>query len=239
VQERRRHYRTPVGEFLSLSIAIVGQEGAAVSATLANLTSAGAGISFKASDSPAFDLGQVLDLEFSGSSLDNPVTVTSLVVHRSDLNSGRHYGLEFVEPKAFLDQLPREMRALFNMRRAHRVTTPRNNALHVSLRNGEFIQAVGVIHDVSTTGIGVLLGIEESRMLTECDAIEVSFQLPDQPDTFVFRGMIRHRLLTIDGVRLGIEFAAASDNFEFQQNSIAVYVSERQQQELWTVLQAL
>jgi len=242
----RKHYRVTPDDAQSLEVLVATTDGGAFPGELLDITIEGAGTRFRRDAGPTLAVGQIATLTFSSGRLREPIKVRAKVRSRVEMGAFRsyRYGFEFDRWDDQQRRLSWEIRRLFNQRGGYRaepnaaerigaVITVAHDAQ--SLRPGEpptapsEFEAAGIIKDLSTTGIAIVVDREAEATLATADLVEVSFQLAPGANKLRMAGWIRHRELDKDGVSYGIEFDPDyTAGYERQHGAITSYIRRRQ-----------
>ena len=201
-------------------------------------------LSFSKRDCPALPICRIVELEFSGETLRQPISVAARVEDRED-GASRNFVFRFNDEGGKPIELPPRLNRLLNRRRSFRVRPPQVTPVPVAIKgrratvvpikesvevSPERIQAQVELIDLSGTGAAVLVDNETEETFAESSRILVSFRIPTVPVALHIVALIRNRRLTPGGVRYGIQFdTERTKAFERQQEAILDYVLIRQQ----------
>jgi hypothetical protein len=186
---------------------------------------------FSDSKSLGVTLGSKLELEFCSCEWSTPISVLCQLQSRHDQNSIRELGFCFIKRKEVDENLLPRLRALFNRRKATRVTPDPKHPVEVYLdgtTTGRAIQ--GRLLDLSGSGLLMHAPLDCEANIVDAKDCRVSFHLPGvDPIGLSLFAHIRERRLVSSSIQLGLEFdPLRTATFPSQQERIMEYVMQRQ-----------
>ena len=95
----------------------------------------------------------------------------------------------------------------------------------------KLVSASSLLHDISATGVSVLVSPEAERVVFEAWEFRLTFHLPDVTGSFDLHGHVRFRKprLDVPAIFYGVEFdRELSPDFDRQQKRIHAFVMRRQ-----------
>lgn len=211
VQNRRAHYRKRISgpHRLEARLHVPGWDPLPVE--LLDLSAGGAGIRMSLAQDRNVKVGDRIELSIGAMMRDEILTNARVATIAPDGPSLVRYGLEFLDPPALSDQLDGLYARYFNRRRHVRVRPSLDERIPAVLRlTDDQIQTQ--VHDLSESGLSVVVGRETAAKLEQIEWLDVSFRLPKSADTIELRIGVRHRTHMNDQVRLGFEFDLTSSS---------------------------
>jgi len=224
--DRRVEYRVARFEQLGLKVTLlVGDRR--VSVELLDTTYSGAGILV----GPSFEgsPGLPVLLEFEASALDEPMLVQGVVRHASETFSGQRLGIAFRDARELDGQLPSALVPIFNRRNCFRVTPMTNPGILVKCTAMEGHGATLRLLDLSLTGLGLIAGLPEERILRRGEVTTVRMDLPGGSAPIVALASVVYEEMLPGGLRYGARFIPDQcDDFQSTEKAIGEYILNRQ-----------
>jgi hypothetical protein len=159
------------------------------------------------------------------------ITQTMVVVGRSEEGASRRYTFQF---KLKEGQDPGDLFRLFNRRTSFRASS--NKSIPVNILPGneaarkEAKAIVGDLHDVSASGISLIVSPEQDMRLADND-IFIEFELPTSTSTIKALVTIRYRVLMHSkAVRYGCQFNPSMPGYMTMEDLVMKYLMRYQQQ---------
>ena len=179
-------------------------------------------------DDPLLALGERVMLVFPRSSLAGQLTASGRVIFARRDESSCSYQFQCgLEARTVLTPA-------INRREAFRVCTNPNAPIDVILgeaAGGARMEAL--LHDISVTGLSVLVPEENESDLHTLWRLGFSFKLPVVDEVLDFTGTVRYRRLMGSVVFYGIKFnEETTPDFARKQRIIEAYIAERQSETL-------
>jgi len=229
MKNQRRKYRVKTSGKEGLAAALILPDETTVPGRIRDLSASGVAVIFEGRRETVLPLREIVRLEFSAQALKEPVEAPCLVRHRAELDEGRLYGLEFVEPEKLLRKLPRALARLFNQRSTYRVQPPPGDMIKVVIEGKQLLSPIiGVLRDVSIHGISIQVPYMIENLLMKVEQVKAVFRLPGISEKLDFSGKIMHRHLIAGGIRYGLYFdPRRTPGFEKKRDALQKYVDER------------
>lgn len=208
-QNRRSHYRKRLAGPLRLEVRLHVPGWDPLPVELLDLSAGGAGIRMSLSQERHSQPGDLIELSIGAMMRDEITTRARIATVKPDGPSHVRYGLQFLSPPELSAQLDGLYARYFNRRRHVRVRPALDTRIPAVLRlNDDQIQTN--LHDISESGLSVVVGRETAAKLANVEWLDVSFHLPEIASTIELRIGVRHRTNMNDQVRLGFEFDMTS-----------------------------
>jgi hypothetical protein len=211
---------------------MAGSDWGPIEGHLVNLSARGTAISIAALESevPNIPIGSVVALALEIPGLSRLADVLALLRHERNVAGGRVFGLEVFDWNRIQDALPRQLFALFNRRRNHRVDLPRDPPVIVSVTvDATKPQHQAHLLEISASGCAILLAVDCE--LEDDDELILDFGLPASTFRYSLIGRIVTNSILGQSRRCGIEFLHThSQEFIAQQDRILEYVQSRRQE---------
>lgn len=175
-------------------------------------------VEFEAAGAPAIRIGRVVHLGFRTSEETASIEATGEAILRTDKGDRRCYSFR-------LERVPPALLALFANRRASdRVRPPASSPVRIRFLDlGESDVADVVVHDISATGISVLVEPALEERLCGHTRVELSILLPGS-EPVAASATIRHRRLLDSAVLYGLEFNGQIPEFMQAQERLLSYI---------------
>lgn len=152
---------------------------------------------------------------------DGPLEMGGRVVSRREGGRRSEYTIALQDSEAI-----GVLSMLCNKRGAYRVRP--GSSLSVKLKDQTGTHDA-TLHDLSVTGLGVIVSQEAETAMAGTQALEIRFGPPAFPETFVMRGNIRHRSAVVSGIRYGLELVPEETPSSIEgQKRLTEYVMQRQ-----------
>ncbi len=227
----RDQYRQALPNPRTFDVTLKTQVGPPIKAEAADLTMTGCGIRVLLEDDPALAPGDVIEVTLRNAKDDWTVSTPVRVCHVAQ-SGFRHllYGFEFINIGNLYSQMDNAFAKFFNRRAERRVQPNLDEQTPVSLKAGEYAIS-GVMHDISDTGLGVIVLHQQGAPLVKDTRIALRFKLPNVRKEMVGHGWVR-RIDTISGkIVAGIEFDfEEAGGIVKGQALIAEFIKRRQQE---------
>jgi hypothetical protein len=223
---RRIEYRVAQFERHGLRASIlVGEHRVAVE--LLDTTYSGAGILVGPSYSA--EPGLPVLLEFSANALRDPMLVQGVVRHTKEVFSGQRLGVSFRDARELDGQLPPSLIPVFNRRNCYRVSPVASPGLKAECTAMGDSHARMRLLDVSLSGVGLLAGLPEDRILQMGEVTTISFHLPNHPAPIVTLATVLYEESLPGGMRYGVRYIPDKcDDFQTTERAIGDYILNRQ-----------
>ena len=194
---------------------------------------------FKHPFDPIRELGQTLFLHMTSEFFPEPLDVACWVQHRDEVEGGRLYGLEFVDPIGLLSRLPSTLYALFNQRDVVRIEPDPEHPIEVTIDGiGIDFQVTGFLRDLSTDGLSFRTLPLAEVVLSKVKWVKVTFRLPDSSEELTFSVRIRHRGLIGDSICYGTWFDdERTEEIETKQEILKEYITDHRQEAIDSLVQ--
>jgi hypothetical protein len=173
-----------------------------VEGKLTDISSTGAGLVFLANRDPKLTLGDELELIFCAPTGGE---VETLAIVRSFVDRGDfvRYGFEFADPEELDARVPLLLRAMFNRRRAPRVTPEESVEVELTHESGA---VSGSLVEVSTVGAAFEIPFSCVEAFERGAVIQCEFSLPTCARALSLAAVVRSFRLVGPVVHLGVEF---------------------------------
>lgn len=209
--------RRPARRRSSLSVTL-RRGGAEVAGELLELSSRACRASFREA-LPALAAGDVVELEFRGLLLFEPLRLEAAVASRSARGERSEVQLDFLDPEAVQQRVPYVLQSEFSRRAARRVTI--DEVVEVEL-SADALEAAALLLEISTGGVGLRVAPELAALLSEGQALELFFRLPGRAEPFRLAGTVRGLRALTDGIGCSVQFDEhASGDFVLQREALA------------------
>ncbi|MFO1078111.1 MAG: PilZ domain-containing protein [Planctomycetota bacterium] len=175
-------------------------------------------------------LGKVCTVRLSANVLAVPIDAPAMVIQAEQTEAGEQtLGLQFLDWMGLAAEIPVGLATQFNLRRDPRLALDPSMPVGVTVRaTDDSFQVVGVVCDVSRSGVGISVPVVAQVAMDRCNRCVVQFSLPGLARSLEFGCLIRHRSLDGETLRYGLWFDAdASAHFGLQQALLGEYVEER------------
>lgn len=229
MNDKRTAYRTQdVPDTIDLHVAWEGHDY--IAASLIDLSARGAAIIISLSESeiPAFLPGTPVLLKFVIQGIDPLTDVNAVVRNERDQSGSRVFGLEIIDWRRLVKQLPSRYSAAFNRRRHFRVKVPDKPPTNVEVTRIEGGDVLGATLSNISIG-GCLLAFSAAEHPNKGERVRMQFKLSDTASDFDLVGQIASEFEDDGTMRCGIEFdGTATIGFNAQQQVISQYVMDRQ-----------
>jgi len=208
--EQRAHYRIRPPEDDPLRIWLELPSGEQVEAALLNLTISGAGVRAPVTAAGPLSREDVLGITIQSTWDSWSIRTPVMVLGAQPADDGSvDYSVQFINLGNFYSQMEDALGRYFNRRARLRVRPEMDRPLSAQLSSGG--QSMwGTVYDLSTEGMGLVLGhVEAARLTPDAEGI-VRFRLPGSKAEMVGGVFIRrHRSLREQDV-VGLEFDLGS-----------------------------
>lgn len=197
-----------------------------VEGKLVDISSRGAALVFHSSVDPRLVVGDEVELAFCvpGSSAELRTTANVRVVAKPE--DFVRYGFEFGDFKNFDGKIPPILRAVFNRRRAPRVTPEATVVVGIATVNTSI---EGKLVDLSVCGLSVEIPFHAAGGFDCGTGVELSFTFPARQQAVRIAGTVRDRRLVGPTIHLGIEYDAQTTvNLADNMGLIEDYVASRE-----------
>lgn len=201
-----------------------------------DLSANGLGATFACEPADLLPLvGEVGHLTIAGDWLTQPLRFEARAVRRSDIGTNVcSFGFEFM---AELDEVDPELRRMFNRRQAVRVRPRANEPVKVGISIQPSVQEAAILRDISSTGIGLEVGVNAQRRLGSTSKVELLLPLGPAGGRLVAPAAIRHRrYIGSSRIVLGLIFVLEESTPDVKR-AIDDYVMTLQREELARVAQ--
>lgn len=229
MNDKRKAYRTEsVPDTIELQVAWKDHDY--VPASLIDLSARGAAIIISLSETeiPAFLPGTPVQLKFVIQGIDPLSDIGAVVRNERDQDGSRVFGLEIIDWRVLVKQLPSRYSAAFNRRRHFRVKVPDKPPTKVQVSEVDSGSEMSAALCNISIG-GCLLAFSESEYPKTGERVRMQFKLPDSSSDFDVVGKIASEFEADGTMRCGIEFdGTATIGFNAQQQVISRYVMDRQ-----------
>jgi hypothetical protein len=173
-------------------------------------------VAFPPGRAPAIGLGEKTILTFLGGGLVSSIDAEGTAVLRSDDQSRRCYSFQ-------LGDVPKSMLLLLANRRGSTRLSPRGSVRVKLLDVGDLPSKVD-LHDISATGLSILVGPAVEKLLLRQVQLRFSLMLPgEEPIELI--AAIRHRRLFKSQFLYGLEFDEQMPEFMRAQERFLAYLS--------------
>ena len=205
--ERRQQYRKRQSKSCALTIVLQTPAGP-VHGDFLDLSVQGAGARFPLEHDPCLQPGAVVELSITSLRHGEVRTPARVVYGQQDGERHLRYGFAFISLGDLYAQLDAFYSRLFNRRRSQRVRPALDRKIGFELAWRQQTLSAPV-HEISATGVGLVLPQEEAFRLDGIDELAVRFRLPDVRDALAGRAWIRNRARSGARTFLGLEFDLA------------------------------
>ena len=178
-----------------------------------NLTIEGAHVRIHQAGAPTLAIGHRIDLELTDSDTGGSLSLSSKVMFRDEVPTGRTYGLQFNNPDEVRKLLTPALAKLFKRRQDFRVPLDEGKVVAtLRLPREAGVDLIeGPMVDLSTSGCAVLVTLAQESQLVDFTQLDILFKLPLTSMPCLLYGDIRYRELAGERVRYGIEFQKRDD----------------------------
>ena len=186
---------------------------------------------FPSVGAPRYEIGEGVKLSLSSPGLADTIELRARVTSRGEAESRRTYGFALRSDGGAEREMARALLDLIGRRGAYRATLDADESREVRVLSqvrGEPREFLGVLLDVSTGGLRLVLKAGAERHLAGVDALELRFSLPGEFELFTLAVSIRHRSECDGGIAYGVRFEPdQSPDFIEQQARISEFVLGR------------
>ncbi len=220
----RHVYRIDLSNSYYLRGVLLAKGNGEVEGRLVDISSLGASLVFYAGVDPELAVGKEVKLSFRvpGSPKELETSATVRAIAKSD--GFIRYGFQFDDFENFND-IPLVLRAVFNRRRAPRVTPEDPATARIS---GDKGSVDGKLVDFSVCGLCVEIPFHTVGAF-DCGAgVELSFSLPGGSEPVRIKGSVRDRRLVGPAIHLGIEYQEDAATDARSMEAIEDYVASRE-----------
>jgi PilZ domain-containing protein len=176
-------------------------------------------VEFSAERAPGIHLGENTHLAFHGTGLVSKIEADALMVLRTDDQTRRCYSFRMAE-------VPKRMLLLLGNRRQssrqHPASSQPVRVLILDLPRG--MPSELAVHDVSSTGLCVVVDSKLDRHLVNDVRLPVCIQLPHDGSVNV-TATIRHRRIEGSTILYGLEFDDQLDSFGQAQRQLLAFLA--------------
>ena len=179
---QRRHYRVTGNDLNGILVSMLfGQQRHDVH--LLDISAAGAAIAFVGWESATLEQLSTKNrsetsIQIEAQSLREPLDILCKVVHLRENNEGIVCGVSFRQPIDQIRNLDQTLLKVFNRRGAVRVEADPEDPISIAvLDDGSKGIAVGILRDLSLTGIGVTVPGDALAALPNGAAVKVQFSI--------------------------------------------------------------
>jgi c-di-GMP-binding flagellar brake protein YcgR len=204
--DRRGQYRVRTSKQQPISATLVLDDADLGEGECIDLSIGGAWVEFSAADVSGLAAGDLCVLRIRAALHPDAVHASSRVVSSVVLDDDRvRVGFQFTDRIELYAQLDEIYAPCFNRRRHVRASSDAELRVPVTIawRNGSI---EGTARDLSEGGLGVEVPLGQLKALERVEEVDLSFRLPEEPETIACRGTIRGRVNLPRTSLLGIEF---------------------------------
>lgn len=177
-----------------------------------------ASVEFELARAPLLQVGQTTDLEFREEGLEPSVCTSALTILRTDDSAHRCY--------CFQGQLSkRVLMHLMNRRRTPRTRLAPSEGLTVSILDLGEPPPEALLHDISATGLSILVEPEHERLLFYRSDVRLLFRQPGVATSIEVQAVIRHRRLAGARVLYGLEIEGQIPDFMRAQERFLLHLA--------------
>jgi hypothetical protein len=193
----------------------------------------GCKVEYPESGAPSLPLGGEVALEFTGKRLKRNITLYAHIHGKLNEVGARQYQFQFFAKPG---QDPGEIFSIFNRRRAYRAPAVQTTPVETRYADPGFPlskPAIAELADISATGIGLIVSVDDESRLSKDDWLRLNFELPSFGAPIELIACIRYRvLLASKAVRYGAVFKPDEPDFMRKQDKVVHYVMQYQQKTL-------
>jgi len=177
-----------------------------------------ASVEFPADQAPSLPMGTRNELEFRGGGLDIPLRAEARAVLRTDDAALRCY--------CFRGRITRStLLKLKDRRGSARIRPPASQPVRVKVLDlGEDSPEV-LLHDMSTTGVSILVEIELEKHLCTRLRLRLAVRLPGEEKHIEMNTTVRQRRVVGPAVLYGLEIDGQIPDFMRAQDRFLMYVN--------------
>jgi len=227
----RSPYRRAIPNPRTFDVSLVTPAGPPIDAELVNLSMTGCSIRVLLEDDPALTPGDVAEVKLRNAKEDWLVTTPARACH-VEQSGYRHllYGFEFINLGNLYSQMDDAFAKFFNRRAKRRMQPNLDEQTPIQMKCEEYALP-GLMYDISSTGIGVLVPRQQGAALVRDARVSLRFRLPKARKEIVGQGWVR-RLDSVAGrIVAGIEFDMDSNGgFSESQALINEFIEHRRQE---------
>lgn len=177
-----------------------------------------ASVVFAGSPAPVLTVGKTAQLSFRGGGLLASIDAEALAVSRNDDQVRRRYSFTLLD-------VPKELLfVLANRRDAPRVR-PGEEGLRVRLLHVGGLGGEVELHDMSASGLSVLLRPAVEERLSNTTQIQLELTLPEADSALHLHATIRNRRLCGASILYGLQFDRRTPRFVEVQRQISEYLA--------------
>lgn len=235
-QERRHLYRMTLGNEDRVEVSILTDSGDTLVGEVVDISAQGAALHVSRSRAPVLSLGESVSFPFTPRSQDDPVALKATVRSRNLMGKHWRYGFEFQLKSTVAMRFAEEFYGLFNRRHAFRVKPLPEEPVSVNLADlDESVSpmATARLHDVSATGLSVLVASDNDPSLAEDKVLQTTLRPPTSTRWLKLTGRIRHRTRRGSNLLYGVQFDPEhTEQFERDHEMLVDYIIHRQLQDL-------
>lgn len=228
--DKRKEYRAELAGKHQIEV-ILAAGGREVPGRLLDASKGGLAAAFARESDPGLEPGVRARAKIRLLWLDRTLDAGLVEIkHRTEEDDRIRYGFQFADPGILAAQLDPSLWPYFNQRAAFRVQPDPASLIEVTLE-WEGGSAVGRLSDLSTGGMGLTLDPETD--LPREAGLSISFAIPGRESPMRFTGVVRNMRPQGEHRCYGIQFVEeVARTFRTQQQGIASYVMQRQQEAL-------
>ena len=175
-------------------------------------------VEFDSGGAPVVPLGEAARLTIRGDWLAAPIETDAAAVLRTDSRAQRCYSFRLRSVSKALLML------LANRRSSDRLRPPAAKPACVRILDVAEEASEAIVHDISATGISILIEPELEKRLSASSHLRISVSLPDS-GTVEACAIIRHRRLFGSAVLYGLEFDGQIPGFLGSQERLLSYLT--------------
>jgi len=185
-------------------------------------------VDFPHRGAPELFVGEEVHLAFPHSESSSKSSITATVVLRTEDPFRRRFQLQVGESEKAV------VASAESRRGPQRVVPSTEEPVLAFLEHPGRSQPIEVgVHDVSTSGISLLVAPEEETGLSNEWQVRMRLHLPTGESPMEIVGTVRYRRLAGESIHYGVEFdAGRTPSFEAKSERLADYVQRRQVQSL-------
>ena len=229
---RRQHYRVATSTDHEVSVQLVLPDGTGQVVALIDISAGGVALALPAEEGRDIKINAAVIVAFESDRNIKPLEIASHIQHikMSDDGLSIIYGVSFDPWDEGRLRLTPKLLSLFNEREAVRVDPRDDEEIDVQLIfSGRGRVVEGVLRDISVSGMGVWLEVDDEPSLRSAPMVKIEMNWPSGADPLHLEVEVRHIASIGTRSRVGMRFFGedCAQNAA-RQKSITNYVMTRQ-----------